>query len=112
MTMTHQTDKRSGDRFNLEAPVTWSYFNTNNNYFRAKLLNYGDGGIYFESDSPPLLKTGIYIRIEENWSGYSKCGVTEGFRTTALGEVRWCHEKSGKENVTYGIGVKFYPPVY
>jgi hypothetical protein len=111
MTMTHQSDKRDGDRYNLEAPVTWSYFNTNN-HFRAKLHNYGNGGLYFESDSPPPLGTGIYIRIEGGWPRYSKREVYEGLRTTALGEVRWCQEKSGKEKIKYGIGVKFYPPVY
>ena len=109
--MTRQTDKRSVYRYNQKAFITWAYFSSDR-YFDAKMLNYSEGGLYFESDSAPLPKTGLYIRIEENLNESSKVGVHAGFRMITLGEVRWCHEITNKDIIKYGIGVKYYAPDY
>ena len=47
--MENQTEKRSSDRHYQEVPITVAYFNTSR-YRSAKMLNYSEGGIYFESD--------------------------------------------------------------
>jgi hypothetical protein len=109
--MTHQTEKRSGCRHCQNAILSWAYFNSDK-YFDAKMLNYSEGGLYFESDSAPLPKTGLYIRIEENLDETSKVGVHAGFRMMTLGEVRWCHKITDKDMIKYGIGVKYYAPEY
>jgi len=106
--MEDQTEKRSCDRHYQEVPITVAYFNTNR-YRSAKMLNYGEGGIYFESDFAFQPRTSIYIRIAKKMTDLPECKIHNGFRSVALGEVKWCKEM---ESSKYGIGVKYYELEY
>ena len=109
--MENQTEKRSSDRHQQEVPITVAYFNTSR-YRPAKMLNYSEGGIYFESDFSFAPRTSIYIRIEKEMTGLFGSKIQNGFRSVALGEVKWCKEISKGESGRYGIGVKYYELEY
>jgi hypothetical protein len=102
-------EKRTVDRHFHEARLVCAYFNTNT-YYQAKMLNYCQGGLYFESELAFRPGTNIYIRIEEFSQEASKSPFHNGFRTTTLGEVKWCKEISGAKSCKFGIGVKYYEP--
>jgi hypothetical protein len=102
-------EKRTFDRYNQEARLVCTYFNTNK-YCQAKMLNYCEGGLYFESEFPFKPRTCIYIRLEEYFPMASGSPLHDGFRTATLGEVKWCKELSGTESYKYGVGVRYYEP--
>jgi hypothetical protein len=102
-------EKRNCDRHNQEARIFCACFNTNK-YYQAKLLNYCEGGLYFESEIAFKPRTSIYIRIEEFSKEASEPPLHNGFRTTTLGEVKWCRAISGTEFYKFGVGIKYYEP--
>jgi hypothetical protein len=109
--MEDQTEKRSYDRHYQEIPISVAHFNTSRSCC-AKMLNYSEGGIYFESDIAFSPKTSIYIRIEKKMADLPGCKIHNGFRSVALGEVKWCKEIDKEESGKYGIGVKYYELEY
>lgn len=109
--MQNHTEKRSCGRHYQEMPITVAYFNTSH-YRRAKMLNYSEGGIYFEADFSFQPRTSIYIRIEKETTDLPEGRIHSGFRSVALGEVKWCKEISETESGKYGMGVKYYELEY
>jgi hypothetical protein len=106
--MENQSEKRSCERHYQEMPITVACFNTGR-YRPAKMLNYSEGGIYFESDFAFQPRTSIYIRIEKKMADVPEGKIHNGFRSVALGEVKWCKEM---EPSKYGMGVKYYALEY
>jgi hypothetical protein len=102
-------EKRTSDRHNREARLVCAYFNTNK-YCHAKMLYYGDDGLYFESEFAFKPKTTIYIRVEQLSQEASESPLQHGFRTVTLGEVKWCKEIPDPEFYRYGVGVSYYEP--
>lgn len=109
--MEDQTEKRSCDRHYHEVPITVAYFNSNR-YCSAIMLNYSEGGIYFESDFAFQPRTSIYIRIEKKMTDLPEGKIHNGFRSVALAEVKWCKEIKIGESSKYGMGVKYYELEY
>lgn len=109
--MEDQTEKRSCDRHCQEVPITVAYFNSNL-YRSATMLNYSEGGIYFESDFAFQTRASIYIRIEEKMTDLPEGKIHNGFRSVALAEVKWCKEINIGESSKYGMGVKYYELEY
>ena len=107
MKMTDQKEKRKCDRYDLEARVTWSYFNTTH-CFNAKLLNYSESGLCFESESKLRPGASIFIRLDRLLTQHSGHKLHEGFRTVTLAESRWCREISASGSYKYLIGIKYY----
>lgn len=102
-------EKRKFDRYFQEARLVCSFFNTNQ-YFHAKMLNYCEGGLYFESEFGFKPGTNIYIRIEEFSKRTSDLPLHNGYRTVTIGEVKWCEEIPSKDPYKYGIGIRYYEP--
>ena len=100
-------EKRTFERHDLEARIVCAYFNTNK-YTQAKLLNYCEGGLCFESDIAFKPNASIYIRIEKLSLKASESSLHDGFRTTTIGEVKWCKAISVPEFYKFGVGVKYY----
>jgi Tfp pilus assembly protein PilZ len=63
------TEKRRQVRHKCEGIIEWSYFNRTVN-FAAKLLNFSEGGIYFETGHD--LKPGATIFLKMNMVSSSK----------------------------------------
>ena len=105
------TEKRSHDRQNLSANITFSYFNKESSYF-AQILNVGSGGMCFNSSL--LLKPGatVCIYLKKIHPGASGTGFCKGLRAVTLGTVKWCGELPGDATPHYAVGVKYFEPVY
>lgn len=102
-------EKRAFERHFQETNIVCALFNTNK-YHQAKMLNYCEGGLYFESAFPFKPGTTIYVRIEEFSRKDSHSTLYCGHRTVTLGEVKWCKEISAPESYKFGIGVRYYEP--
>lgn len=76
------------------------------------MANYSQNGLYFEADSKIQAGTSILIRVLENLEADSAPKVREGFRSVALGEVKWCKEFISEGMTHYGVGVRYYEPDY
>ena len=109
--MEDQTEKRSCERHYQEVPITVAYFNTSR-YYLATMRNYSEGGLYFESDFAFQPRTSLYIRIEKKVLDPPGPEIHNGFRSVALGEVKWCTEISKGEPGKYGVGVRYYELEY
>jgi hypothetical protein len=107
--MKAQREKRASDRHKLEARIVCAYFNRNQ-YCRAKMLNYCEGGLYFRSKFAFKPGASIFIRTEEFSPGTSDSSLRNGYRTITLAEVKRCEELSGAKFYKYGIGVRYYQP--
>ena len=100
------TEKRRLVRHKCEAAIEWSYFNKKV-YFDAKLLNFSEGGIYFETDHD--LKPGVTIFLKTNMFSSSNINSLdpERPRSVSLGEVKWRIDLSGSDQSYYGVGVRY-----
>ena len=102
-------EKRISDRHRFQADMICAVFNTDK-YFPARMGNYGQGGLYFESATAVKPGTTLFIRLSDCPVEDSACRLSEGFRTTTLGEVRWCAKLAYEDSPAYGFGVKYYQP--
>ena len=71
-------------------------------------MNYSQNGLYFESRSALPLGMSILIRVQKNLAPDIACEIKEGFRSLALGEVKWCEEFISEGASYYGVGVEYY----
>ena len=109
--METKAEKRACLRHRYAADIAFSYFNKEHSY-EAETLNLGMGGMCFKSNLYLHPGATIYIRLKKvhpNGSGTSFC---EGLRSVTLAEVKWCHEASVIGTFSYGVGVKYFEPVY
>jgi len=100
-------EKRASERQYCEGNIVCTSFNSSfgiNQYSRSKVLNYSQDGIYFESDYAFKPRTYIFFR------GEGMPSQSSGFRTAAVGEVKWCNETSSDSSYKYGFGVKYCDP--
>ena len=81
----------------LEAPPSGAYY-------KAKMINFSRGGMYFESDYAPLPGTEIFIGIESSPYDFS----ADVYRA----QVRWRKELSDQRSkYAFGVGVKYNQPI-
>jgi hypothetical protein len=100
------TEKRRHARHKCQAVIKWSYFNQDV-YFDARLINFSDDGVYFETGRE--LKPGVSIFLDMKRVSSSMIEPKDHQRpkSVSLGEVRWCSDLSRKDQNIYGVGVRF-----
>lgn len=104
-------EKRHDERRQHVAPISFSYFNKEP-FFDAQTFNCGWGGMCFKSNF--FLKAGTIVCIRSknsNPNGFG-IGVAEGLRSMTLAEVKWCREIHDGDVPAYGVGVRYFPPIY
>jgi hypothetical protein len=72
------------------------------------MLNCGEGGMYFESDSFFKEGTNIFFKVKTCSFDSSAPELCNGLRTASLAQVRWWKEMGGQDASRFGIGVKYY----
>jgi len=109
--MDINSDKRAFERRNCNALIAFSYFNQTNSY-DAKVLNYGAGGMCFQSNF--FLQPGatVCIRVKEFQFFSSQKDNGDGLRCMSIAEVKWCNELPGAESDAYDVGVIYQAPAY
>ena len=100
-------EKRVEKRHNCKASIIYNCFNREI-IFNAEMLNYSEGGMYFESDSFFKEGTNIFFKMKKCLFDSSDPEPCNGLRTVSLAEVRWWKEISDEDSAHFGIGVKYY----
>jgi hypothetical protein len=109
--MKTNAEKRACERHGYVADIAFSYFNKEHSY-NAEILNLGLGGLCFKSNLWLQPGATICIHLKKIHPNGSCAGCCEGLRSVTLAEVKWCNELLGSEASDYGIGVKYFGPVY
>ena len=93
---------RDNARFDHEAAILIENF-PKGSYYHARMFNYSEGGMYFESNIPFRRGTIIIFGIEN--SPFENCpGVYRA-------KVKWCKELPDKSSIYYyGVGAEFFKP--
>jgi hypothetical protein len=115
MKENRKMEKRSSGRQYCEIDIIWKHFNAcfcNNQYCNAKTRNYSQNGVYFESNVSLKPKTCIHVRREGVSSLSLERFPLNNFRTTVVGEVKWCKKIPDGGSYKYGIGMKYYDPFF
>jgi len=100
------TEKRKHVRHQCEAVIEWSYFNQKI-YFEAKLLNFSESGVYFETGHSLKPGATIFLKMEMVSSSEFNSLDHERPRSVSLGEVKWRTDLSGSDRSYYGVGVRY-----
>ena len=107
--MTRDTKKRRHTRYNYENPIMYCcYYENPYCYYGAKMVNYSNGGLYFESNYP--LNPGSYLCV--NRSQTSPGDYHDEIYKVHRMEVKWCHKLGENHKTGYGVGVKHIDPIY
>ncbi len=112
--MDTYTEKRSFQRHTASTEILWSHFNSSPRYQDSKIINYGQGGLSFESNVMLQPGTPIIIKMRNGQSKLLATREYAGFPTARVGEVRWCNEGGGKGNgdAPYVVGIKYHGPYH
>jgi hypothetical protein len=117
MQMIKSAEKRTDRRHECEAKIKWMQFNrVSFNYgqeifYRARVLNFSRGGLYFETEYPLTPGITILFRIEVSRGGASNLEKCECLRTISLADVKWCRDLVKNGESYFGIGAR-YPVHY
>jgi len=93
---------RDNARFDHEAAILIENY-PRGSYYHARMFNYSEGGMYFESNIPFRQGTIIIFGIEN--SPFENCpGVYRA-------KVKWCKKLPDKSSIYYyGVGAEFFKP--
>jgi hypothetical protein len=99
-------EKRACERHACDLPVIWCYFNQNQ-FHKAKLLNYCESGIYLETSTAPRSGATILIKRRHPTTEKRTGQLYEGHREITLAEVRWCSEAQDAIGSHYRVGASY-----
>lgn len=109
--MKTDEEKRACERHGYAADIAFSYFNEKIVY-NAEILNLGLGGMCFKSNLSLKPGATVYIRLKKTHPNGTRSCSCEGLRSITIGEVKWCSELPGAPALPYGVGVKYFNPIY
>ena len=109
--MMTNAEKRAFERHSYAADIAFSYFNREPSY-HAEIQNFGLGGMCFKSNLWLQPGATVYIRLIKTHPNGTCSGSCEGLRSVTLAEVKWCSELPGAKALPYGVGVKYFNPIY
>jgi len=109
--MKTNAEQRIFDRHSFSADIAFSHFNKAHSY-QAQTLNLSTGGMCFKSSLGLQPGAMVAIHLEKIHTKSSDTGSCEGLRCLTLAEVRWCSEVPDDKTLPYGIGVRYFEPVY
>ena len=109
--MKTHAEQRIFDRHSFSADIAFSHFNQADSY-QAQTLNLCTGGMCFKSSLSLQPGAMVAIRLEKIHTKSPGNASCEGLRCLTLAEVRWCSEVPDDKTLPYGIGVRYFEPVY
>ncbi len=96
-------ERRKHDRHNLNAQIIYA-FKDSDQFSKARMCNYCEGGMCFEVDDALVPGSDIYIMMED----FSPDAVDVEFYDGYLAEIRWCRKIAPEQNENFIVGVKYY----
>jgi hypothetical protein len=100
-------EKRKARRHAQQLPLVMSIFNRDD-LFSAQMLNYSQDGVGVETGQRILPGTSLHLRIDAGPAATVGGVACHCFRTTSLGEVKWCQARGQDHLPRYIIGIRFY----
>ena len=100
-------ERRSARRHAQQLPLIMSIFNRDD-LFSAQMLNYSQDGVCVETGQRILPGTSLHLRIDASPAAAVGGVACHCFRTTSLGEVKWCQARGQDHLPRYIIGIRFY----
>ncbi len=105
-------DRRSHRRHDVPGAIHWAFFNTSG-YNRAEMVDFGKGGLSFQTTVSLRPGMNLTIKGERGDDGRRPPRVDEGFPTVKVAEVKWCRPQGDpKRNGRYKIGVRYHAGYY
>lgn len=101
--MKAQNEKRKSQRHNHEASIVYAYHNSDE-FYNAKMCNFSNDGLCFESSAAIEPGADIYVMMEEFAPDTIGSEIYDGY----LAEVRWCQRLAEVDPTLYHVGVKYY----
>jgi PilZ domain len=101
-------ERRRACRRPYRLPLTVSVFNQGA-VFEAQMVDCGQDGICMETGHRLLPGTSLHVRIDTRQAAGVGKAVSQGLRTTALGEAKWCRALSQNPSSRYHVGIRYYP---
>lgn len=101
-------EKRNHKRHACEASLECSYFHhTPEQAHPARMLNYSETGVYLETEGFFRSGATVLLRLERFMSETSGEEVWTSPRIVALGQVKWCKEKTDGDPRYFAMGVGY-----
>jgi len=105
--VTPPEERRRNPRHAHCLPLTLSVFNREQK-FEGCMINYSPDGVCAEICHDIQPGTSVHFRIDERQAAAIEGVVCHCFRTTALGEVKWCQASGQGPPHRYLIGIRYY----
>jgi len=105
--VTPPEERRRNPRHAHCLPLTLSVFNREQT-FEGCMINYSPDGVCAEICHDIQPGTSVHFRIDERQAAATEGVVCHCFRTTALGEVKWCQASGPGPPQRYLIGIRYY----
>jgi len=100
-------ERRRIPRHAHRLPLTLSVFNRAR-IFKGCMINYSPDGVCAEICHDIRPGTSVHFRLDERPAAAPEGVVCHCFRTTALGEVKWCQTSAQGPPQRYLIGIRYY----
>ncbi len=105
-------DRRSHQRHDLPGAIRWAFFNTNG-YNKAEMVDYGKGGLSFQTTVSLQPGMNLTIKGEGGNVATRRLKAGEGFPTVKVAEVKWCRSQGDpKRETRFKIGVRYHSGYY
>ena len=104
--MTRYDEKREYRRYDLKAAVIFAYQDSDQ-FSKAQMCNYCEGGMSFKACSAIEPGSDIYIMMEDFSPDAVNAELYDGYRA----EVRWCRKISLNNYEEFVVGVKYYKTI-
>jgi hypothetical protein len=100
-------ERRKARRHEQQLPLIMSIFNRDD-LFSAQMVNYSQDGVCVETCQCILPGTSLHLRIDASPTPAVGSVACDCFRTTSLGEVKWCRALGQRPSPRYLVGIRYY----
>ncbi len=109
--LAYSNERRADERYLCRSPLEWGYFNRREHH-DARMVNFSLGGACLETTHSLIIGSTVMMRVEEfRLECRAECrqGVRcPWLRSMALGEVKWCRDRSEPGRPRFEVGLKFH----
>ena len=98
-------EKRAVERHSISAKIVCAPLTTlqSAKACEGRMLNYSDGGMCIESNATFVKGAPVVIKVIDISRGSFVAGISEGFRTISLTEVKWKRFSDDAATTFYGM---------
>jgi hypothetical protein len=100
-------ERRKARRHARQLLAIMSIFNRDD-LFSAQMVNYSQDGVCVETCQCILPGTSLHMRIDASPATAVGSVAGDCFRTTSLGEVKWCRALGQHPSPRYLVGIRYY----